>query len=80
MLYFSSKWLWLIAATSFQSQISGSRIHSGQKSGNEVVHFRDYRLHLQKDTTTTHLKALFDTTKIEIVLEDNIEEKFGINY
>lgn len=48
---------------------------SGQKSGNEVVHFRDYRLHLQKDTTTTHLKALFDTTKIEIVLEDNIEEK-----
>ena len=48
---------------------------SGQKSGNEVVHFRDYRLHLQKDDTTTHLKALFDTTKIEIVLEDNIEEK-----
>lgn len=48
---------------------------SGQKSGNEVVHFRDYRLHLQKDDTTTHLKALFDTTKIEMVLEDNIEEK-----
>lgn len=48
---------------------------SGQKSGNEVVHFRDYRLHLQKNDTTTHLKALFDTTKIEMVLEDNIEEK-----
>ncbi|PTE69232.1 oxidoreductase [Staphylococcus devriesei] len=48
---------------------------SAQKSDNKVVHFRDYRLHLQQDAHTTKLKQLFDHTKIEIVLENNIEEK-----
>ena len=79
MLYFSSKWLWLIAATSFQSQISGSIYISGQ-SLETKWYISETTVYICKDTTTTHLKALFDTTKIEIVLEDNIEEKFGINY
>ncbi|MGZ2417087.1 2-dehydropantoate 2-reductase [Staphylococcus caledonicus] len=48
---------------------------SAQKSDNKVVHFRDYRLHLQQDVHTRKLKQLFDNTKIEIVLEDDIEEK-----
>lgn len=48
---------------------------SGQKTGDEVTHFRDYRLHLQQDAHTTELKKVLDNTKIEIVLEENIEEK-----
>lgn len=48
---------------------------SGQKTEDKVTHFRDYRLHLQQDAHTTELKKVFDKTKIEIVLEENIEEK-----
>ena len=47
-----------------QSQISGSRMHKWSKSGNEV-HFRT-TVYICKRYYTTHLKALFDTTKLKL--------------
>ncbi|UDI77133.1 oxidoreductase [Staphylococcus taiwanensis] len=65
----------LLPSLPFQHTYQAVVYISGQKSGNEVVHFRDYRLHVQKDAQTSRLKQLLDHTKIELVLEDNIEEK-----
>lgn len=46
---------------------------SGQKKGDEVIHFRDYRLHIQRDSRTEQLKQYIKHTKIELILEDYIE-------
>lgn len=46
---------------------------SGQKKGDEVIHFRDYRLHIQRDSRTEQLKQYIKHTKIELILEDHIE-------
>ncbi|MDU2099081.1 MAG: oxidoreductase, partial [Staphylococcus sp.] len=46
---------------------------SGQKKDDEVIHFRDYRLHIQHDRRTEQLKHYLEHTKIELILEDHIE-------
>ena len=48
---------------------------SGQKNNNDVTHFRDYRLHLKDTPRTRKLQKLTNQTNIEIILEENIEEK-----
>lgn len=48
---------------------------SGQKNNNDVIHFRDYRLHLKDTPRTRKLQKLTNQTNIEIILEENIEEK-----
>ncbi|MDI9230533.1 MULTISPECIES: oxidoreductase [Staphylococcus] len=48
---------------------------SGQKVANQVTHFRDYRLHVQDTPKTRELKTLLSSTKIELILENNIEHK-----
>lgn len=65
----------LLSRLPFQHTYQAVVYISGQKSGNEVVHFRDYRLHVQKDAQTMRLKQLLDHTKIELVLEEHIEDK-----
>lgn len=46
---------------------------SGQKKDDEVIHFRDYRLHIQHNRRTEQLKHYLEHTKIELILEDHIE-------
>ncbi|PTJ33774.1 oxidoreductase [Staphylococcus simulans] len=65
----------LLPSLPFQHTYQAVVYISGQKSGNEVVHFHDYRLHVQKDSQTLRLKQLLDYSKIELVLEEHIEEK-----
>ena len=38
-----------------------------------MIHFRDYRLHIQHDRRTEQLKHYLEHTKIELILEDHIE-------
>ena len=39
---------------------------SGQKKDDEVIHFRDYRLHIQHDRRTEQLKRYLEHTKIAV--------------
>lgn len=48
---------------------------SGQKNNNNIVHYRDYCLHLKDTPRTRQLQKLTNKTKIKIILEDNIEQK-----
>ncbi|UXR78272.1 MULTISPECIES: oxidoreductase [unclassified Staphylococcus] len=46
---------------------------SGEKKGQHVTHFRDRRIHVQHDTCTEQLAQQLVHTKLELVLEDDIE-------
>lgn len=47
---------------------------SGQKHGNEVVHYRDCILQIQKDDKTQALKEALKVSRLDIQLKINIEE------
>ena len=47
---------------------------SGQKVNNKVQHFRDYQLCIQDSTLTRQFKQMVRPSKIEVVLQENIEK------
>lgn len=47
---------------------------SGEKKGQYVTHFRDRRIHVQRDLHTEQLAQQLAHSKLEFVLEDNIEQ------
>lgn len=47
---------------------------SGQKVNNNVQHFRDYQLYIQDSTLTRQFKQMVHPSKIEVVLQENIEK------
>ena len=50
------------------------------KRNDKITHFRDYRLHLQDIPDTRKLKQQLSSSKIELILESDIQTKFGINF
>lgn len=48
---------------------------SGQKRNDKITHFRDYRLHLQDSSDTPELKQQLSSSKIELILESDIQNK-----
>ena len=45
------------------------------KRNDKITHFRDYRLHLQDIPDTRKLKQQLSSSKIELILESDIQNK-----
>lgn len=52
-----------------------SSILADKKVNNNVQHFRDYQLYIQDSTLTRQFKQMVHPSKIEVVLQENIEKK-----